>query len=153
MHIKNATHLFAFFAFGVLLYRVPALLRSGWLTGVAVLLLIPVMALQLVPQDMAMSYWIGRIVYWIAPIIVTLAVLRYFPRIKSLDAIALYSFTIYLWHPAANAAMRTLMWKLHISNVPTMFVIGLVAGVGIPIIMHKIVMHIPYVRTIIIGRT
>ncbi len=153
LHIKNAVFLLPFFALGLLLYRIPELLRSRALlvsaTIVAVTLLV---SQQLMPGPdglFATVKWLP----WLCGGSVVIVLLRLFPKIEWLEWVAAYSFTIYLWHPAANGAIRAAMMKVGIHATWPLFLIGLVAGVLLPIAMHLAALRLPkQLRMPLIGR-
>lgn len=152
LHIKNALFLFPFFGFGILLYREPRLLGSTPLALGSLLLLVPLLGSQFIGEGAHNLFESNPVVRWVAPIAAILACLRYFPRIRLLEMLAIYSFTVYLWHPAANGLVRTVALKLGIANIPLLFVIGMAAGLLGPIILHRIVERFPKVSHLFIGR-
>lgn len=151
LHMKNALFLLPFFIFGLLLYRVPALLRQGWLLGLSLVMLPVLLVLQYVPLgDLAvMDLTLAR---WLCGAAAAIVFLRLFPRLRWLDWIAVYSFSIYLWHPAANGLVRTLGWEAGVQNVALLFGVGLAAGILLPILLHEIMLRMPRLSAFVIGR-
>lgn len=151
LHMKNALFLLPFFIFGLLLYRVPALLREGWLLGASLVLLPALLALQYVPVGnlAVMDMTLAR---WLCGAAAAIVFLRLFPRARWLDWVAVYSFSIYLWHPAANGLVRTLGWEAGVQNTALLFGVGLAAGILLPILLHEIMLRMPRLSAFVIGR-
>ncbi len=75
------------------------------------------------------------------------------PRIPALEAISLFSYTIYLWHPLANGVVRFLLQQINIQYIAVFVIIGFISGVLGPILFHYIMAKMPVlVRTLFIGR-
>jgi peptidoglycan/LPS O-acetylase OafA/YrhL len=78
--------------------------------------------------------------------------LRLFPRVGWLEWIAPYSFTIYLWHPAANGLVRNLLRSSGLDSIPALFWIGLAAGVLVPVGLQRVMLRFPRLSLPVIGR-
>lgn len=59
------------------------------------------------------------------------------PRWPAMDRIAVYSFTIYLYHPLGTTLSRRLLDLLGIGNQYASFILGLLAGLLVPVLIHK----------------
>ncbi|TVV71260.1 acyltransferase family protein [Sphingomonas solaris] len=153
LHIKNAVFLLPFFAWGLLLYRLPALLGSRGLLVVAVIVAAALLvSQQLSPGREGLLGTYGWL-RWVCGGAIVLALLRLFPKSVWLERIAAYSFTIYLWHPAANGAVRAVMMKLGLHATWPLFLIGLAAGIAGPIALHLVMLRLPKALSLpVIGR-
>ncbi|MEH3106944.1 MAG: AMP-binding protein [Sphingomonas fennica] len=153
LHIKNAIFLLPFFAWGVLLYRLPALLGSrGLLTAAAAGAVGLLAAQQLSPGPDGLIGTYGWL-RWVCGGAIVLALLRLFPKLVWLERIAAYSFTIYLWHPAANGVVRAVAMKAGLHATWGLFLIGLAAGVLLPIALHLVMLRLPKALSLpVIGR-
>jgi glucan biosynthesis protein C len=61
-----------------------------------------------------------------------------FPRLRPLERIGAYSFTIYLFHPFFVAGMRTMLKISGIVSAEVIFVLGLAAGVIGPVVLESL---------------
>jgi peptidoglycan/LPS O-acetylase OafA/YrhL len=150
-HMSNTAFLLPFFLLGVLLYRAPRLLASSWFLGAAAVLAV-LMALWesgLVRADAGDFY---RLLLWIGGAAYVVSLLRWFPKFRALELIGGFSFTIYLWHPAANATVRNVAQGLGLEATWPLFIIGMAAGVGVPIIIHLVALRAPRFSLPLIGR-
>jgi acyl-coenzyme A synthetase/AMP-(fatty) acid ligase len=153
MHVKNALGLLPFFILGLCLYRVPALLESKALLVMSVIAMVAVTAVQQALPATYLSFNSFGLFALLCGAASVIALLRLFPKTVWIEAIAAYSFTIYLWHPAANGAVRDALWKIGVYSTGLLFVIGVAAGVLIPIAMHLVLRRFPkIVSAPIIGR-
>ena len=152
MHVKNAIFFLPFFIFGLLLYRVRDLLKSQALLGASVVAMLAIIALQQVFEPEYLALNVFGLLGWLGGAASVVALLRLFPSFAVLAAIAPYSFTIYLWHPAANGTVRNILWSAGVDSTWLLFLIGVAAGVLIPILMHLVLLRFPKaVSTPIIG--
>lgn len=164
LHLKSTFFLFPFFLFGLLLYRAPAMLRSPLVLGLSLAAFVA----TILVQQLSMN-GIGIVADWhilrpaSQPIAVTLlawvcgcaalvSLLHLLPRLKVLEVIAIYSFTIYLWHPAANNVAQKVFAKLGLEEDWVVFILGVTAGVLIPIAIHKVALRFPRLSRPVIGR-
>jgi non-ribosomal peptide synthetase component E (peptide arylation enzyme)/surface polysaccharide O-acyltransferase-like enzyme len=152
LHIKNALFQLPFFIFGILLYRTPNLLRNPWLVGGSLIALPALLAAQFLSLGNGDAISLDLLSRWLCGAVAVIVFLRFFPRFGWLESLAVYSFTIYLWHPAANGLVRTLAWEAGLENVPVMFTIGLAAGVLLPVLLHKVMLRLPGISPVVIGR-
>jgi acyl-CoA synthetase (AMP-forming)/AMP-acid ligase II/surface polysaccharide O-acyltransferase-like enzyme len=164
LHLKSTFFLFPFFLFGLMLYRLPTMLQSRAVLGIAVV----VMTATLVVQQLSMN-GIGIAADWhilrpgSQPLLVTVlawlcgsaavvVLLHLMPRISFLEVVAVYSFTIYLWHPAANVVAQKVLDKVGVDIDWLVFVLGVAGGVMIPIAIHKTALRFPRLSLPVIGR-
>jgi peptidoglycan/LPS O-acetylase OafA/YrhL len=77
--------------------------------------------------------------------------LQRFPRYALLSRVGHYSYTIYLWHVLAGAAMRDALWRAGVTAIPDLFLCSLAAGIAGPIIIHHIARRIPLLSVAVTG--
>jgi fucose 4-O-acetylase-like acetyltransferase len=65
-------------------------------------------------------------------------------ELRWLAWIGVYSFAIYLFHSMFSAASRIVLLHLGVSSVPTLFAVGLVAGVSGPILAAAVLRRVPW---------
>lgn len=153
MHVRSALSLLPFFIFGLLLYRVPDLLESRALLVGSVIALISIIALQQAAPEIFRAINPTGVLMWLCGMASVIVALRLFPRLPAIESIAAYTFTIYLWHPAANGAVRNFLWGLGVNSTGLLFVIGLASGILVPILMHRVFMRLPKIISApVIGR-
>jgi len=151
LHFKGMIGLFPYFIVGMLLYRAPPLLRSSPLLAACALTFSVIAAIRIF--DVPLFFRAPDVLTLVGGCASVVLFMRVFPRISFLERIAPYSFTIYLWHPEANSLVRNVLWKVGFHSVPALFVIGIVAGVGIPILLHLIMIRMPrYISAPVIAR-
>ena len=151
--IKNAMFLLPFFVLGVVLFRVPAILHSRGLVTAAAIIAVCLLVGQQVGEGP--NGIIGQLPWlrWVGGSATVLVLLKIFPKTVILEKIAAYSFTIYLWHPAANGAVRAALMKIGFAQVWLLFAVGLAVGVVFPIALHLAASRMPKIlRLPIIGR-
>ncbi len=136
--ISDAIFLFCFFSFGVFLCRVPQLLRNTrFLVHVLLVAIFTLWLQQLEMQDViqvAITY--VRIWDFIGGVACVGVMMVLMPRIRALEAISIYTYTIYLWHPMANAGARYVLQHFHIESIPILAAAGFLAGAFGPIALH-----------------
>lgn len=142
-YVKTGVLLLPFFLFGIVIQR-----RSDWMKSpitrlIALILLIGSVASVPLGQPEAVGLDEAGLVTWLGGGSAVILLLLYVPRIAGLELLAAYSFTIYLWHPAASAATRMLLWKLGVQSTPLLFVAGLTVGLAAPVIMHLVALRLP----------
>lgn len=152
LHVRRAVFLLPFFVVGILLFHIPRLeiRRLGVPAllvafGVLMLLRVPGLAEWAVHDRSGILQWVGGSA-WV------IAFIGLFPKIMPLEQIAPYSFTIYLWHPAANGAVRDILIRLGLHSIPVLFGIGLAMGVTLPIALHRVMLRFPVLSVPILGR-
>ncbi|MET0240049.1 MAG: AMP-binding protein [Sphingobium sp.] len=135
--------LFPCFVFGIFLRRIDWLTRSTPLALFsavgAIGFWLLVIASRLGGFTIVAEFYIG----YVASFLAIIALVRFFPSVPVLAWIGAYSFTIYLWHPTANAAVRAVIDLLHFPAIPWLrFVVGMIAGTLPPIIVHMVVKRV-----------
>ncbi|WP_145985248.1 acyltransferase family protein [Altererythrobacter sp. B11] len=152
-YIRKGLLLLPFFLFGLVIQR-----RSDWMMNplvsvLALVMLVGSIAMKPLGQPEAVGPDQTGLITWIGGAGAVVLLLLYLPKMRGLERLAAYSFTIYLWHPAASAAMRTVLWKLGVHNTAIAFVVGLAVGVGVPVAMHLVCLRLPkYLSMPVIGK-
>lgn len=150
--ISAALGLMPFFMFGLLLCRhsqwrhAPLVLIAAIVTVLAYIATCSVPAVRHLPATLGFL-WSG-----IASLAATLCLMRLVPPTRWLAMVGAYSFTIYLWHPLANAAVRNLVWLFAAPPTVVMFCLGCFAGVAFPIALHILAERKPMHSLPLIGR-
>jgi acyl-coenzyme A synthetase/AMP-(fatty) acid ligase/surface polysaccharide O-acyltransferase-like enzyme len=143
LHLHNTLFLYPFFAAGIALYRYPSIVESRASLPLALLLTFahPI-AFNLVGTTFPGTLP-DVLLGWLSGCAVAIVLLRLMPRIGALETISIFSFTIYLWHPAASALARTALQFTGIQTVWLLFVVCLAAGVIVPIGLHRFADRLP----------
>lgn len=81
----------------------------------------------------------------------SLALLYVMPRLRWLELIGAYSFTIYLFHPFAVAPSRKVLEGLGVEAPSVLFAAGLTAGVLCPILLERVAGRWPVARRWLLG--
>lgn len=154
LHAREALQLLPFFVFGLLIYRYDAILKENISLAIALLCFVGGLALEAMRPDLFAELdgfgWL-RLACGASAILVAL---RLVPNLPLLEKIAPYSFTIYLWHPAATALSRDVLQLTGLRSIPVYFILGLAAGIALPVLMHVLLRRFPlWVRLPFIGRT
>ena len=151
LHLRNTLFLFPFFVFGVLLYRFPVIATDR----VSLPLALPLTLAYPIAYNILGAGLPGTtldaLLTWTSGAAATVVLLRLMPRIGLLEIISIYSFTIYLWHPAASALVRTLLDTSGVGLVWFLFAIGLLAGVALPIVIHRLADRVPVFGSLLKG--
>ncbi|QJF53385.1 acyltransferase (plasmid) [Roseobacter ponti] len=74
-----------------------------------------------------------------------------FPRVALLDRLAVFSFTIFLYHPFGTAAVSRSLTYLEVDALSLHFVLGLVAGLVVPCLIHLLAARSDWSRRLILG--
>jgi glucan biosynthesis protein C len=81
----------------------------------------------------------------------SLALLYLMPRLRWLELIGAYSFTIYLFHPFAVAPSRMVLERLGVDAPSVLFAVGVTAGVLCPILLERVARQWPVARRWLLG--
>jgi len=73
------------------------------------------------------------------------------PRLAIFDEFGTFSFSIYLYHVFATSAMRRCLHAIEVHDVGLHIFCGLVAGLGVPILLHLLVRRYPLPSAIVLG--
>ncbi len=72
-----------------------------------------------------------------------LALLRLFPRLRLLEVLGAYSFTVYLFHPFFVGASRTALKLVGRPSTGALFAVGLLAGLVGPPVLERVLGRYP----------
>lgn len=76
---------------------------------------------------------------------------RFFPVVGVLDRLAIFSFVIYLYHPFGTSAARRALSALEIGGGWLGFVLGIAAGVGVPLAIYLCARRSALMSEVILG--
>jgi surface polysaccharide O-acyltransferase-like enzyme len=141
--LSAALSLIPYFILGILLSRNQHWIRNNIVQAAAGATLAAYYAGRFVFELPGLDRYASPTVTAVASLAAILCLLRFMPKIDALAWIAPLSFTIYLWHPLGNAAVRGVLRHEGISNLPLLFVAGTLAGVFIPVAIHKAAQRVP----------
>jgi glucans biosynthesis protein C len=150
--IAGAFYLAPYFLFGIILRGQPDRLRnptSGLLAGGIVALVLT--AQQLGNFGLANEVTVLQLSPAIAGMAGVVFLLQRFPKNELLARIGHYSYTIYLWHVMAGAAMRCALIHAGVTSIPTFFLFSLTAGVVTPIVMYQAARRVPLLSVAVTG--
>lgn len=151
LHLRNTMFLFPFFVLGVALYRLPVIATSALSLPIALPLTFAYPIVFNMLGTALPGTFLDALLTWISGAAATVVLLRLLPRVGLIEMISVYSFTIYLWHPAASAVARTLLESLGILPVWFVFSVGLIVGVAVPIVIHRLAERIPLFGSLLKG--
>jgi glucan biosynthesis protein C len=150
--ISGAFYLAPYFLFGIVLRE-----RSEWLRepqlGVLALgiILIVLTCQQFGMLGLANEVTVLQFPAALAGMAGVVFLLQRFPSNRLLAHIGHYSYTIYLWHILAGAAVRDVLVKAGITAIPILFLLSLTAAVSIPIVLYHIARRIPLLSVAVTG--
>ncbi|MFY8351070.1 AMP-binding protein [Pseudoalteromonas sp. SSM20] len=152
--LYNAAKLAPHFILGMLLYQHTGLCLSRLIIRMAIAVTLVGCLLKLVLFFNATDIPEVSSLFWsVVSLCFILVTYRFTPKINSIQWIGIYTFAIYLWHPMANASVRTLLMKIGVDDKLTLFICGLAVGVFIPIAMYKAAQFFPKtLRQSLMGR-
>ncbi|WP_299681727.1 acyltransferase [uncultured Roseobacter sp.] len=156
MSWNGATYLFPYFMLGVICFRYRTVLRDH-ATAIAfgaVLVMLSSSALNIWTyfetgdftaskrdlQSLAMG--VGTSVF----------ALLCLPRLHLLEKIRPYALTIYLYHVFATSFSRRIWDVAGLEDIWLRWLLGLAAGLAMPILLHLVVQRIPPVSRVMLGR-
>ncbi|MEP1539422.1 MAG: acyltransferase [Paracoccaceae bacterium] len=153
--LRAVPFLLPFFLFGVLLYRNFHLFYQARnvVLGLCLIVVVGVSYLQ------AHHYWaegtlmLGRrtpsaLVFGVAACTFLFLAM---PRIALLDRLAPFAFTIYLYHVFGTSGMREVLEKLGVDALMPKVILGLIAGIALPIVLHKLAEQTGLTRRLVLG--
>jgi len=145
-------YLAPYFLFGIILRERPEWLHDRQ-SGV---LAFGIIAIVLTSQQFGMLGFINVLTVLQLPAAIAgmagvVFLLQRFPNYELLARIGHYSYTIYLWHVLAGAAVRTALMRVGVTSIPTLFVITLMAGITVPIMLYHIAKRVPWLSVAVTG--
>ena len=150
--LAGSVYLAPYFLFGILLRTQQAWLhdrRAGTLAGgVAVIVLA---SQQFGLQGLTSGVSILQLPAALAGMASVVFLLQRLPRMPWLAFTGTYSYTIYLWHVPAGAAMRGVLTHAGIVSVPLLFPLILTVALLAPILLHLLCRRIPLLRAAVTG--
>ncbi len=150
--IAGALYLAPHFLFGIVLREHPQWLsdpRAGFMAlGIIVIVLT---SQQLGLWGLTSGVTAVQLPAAIAGMAGVVVLLQRFPKNVLLGNIGRYSYTIYLWHIAAGAAVRTFLVKAGVTNTPALFLVCLLVAIAAPIAMHHIARRVPLLSVAVTG--
>jgi glucan biosynthesis protein C len=75
------------------------------------------------------------------------------PRVRAVEVIGPFAFTIYLYHIFGTAGMRELLQWLEITQIPVLFFASLAAGIGVPVAVHLTAKRFALTRRFVLGKS
>jgi peptidoglycan/LPS O-acetylase OafA/YrhL len=140
----NTLYLLPHFLFGMLLRENPGILRDRqWGTAALWVVGIVLVAQQLGMNGLGNEVTLLQLPAAIAGMACTVFLLQRLPINKVLAWIGTYSYTIYLWHIAASAGVRTVLGKLGVEATPVRFLLCYAAAIVMPIIVCEVAQRVP----------
>ncbi len=141
----KALYLAPFFLLGVGLNRFRSLLLRPSIVGTSVVVFLIAMAIhgQEVWNDGAYIVREGTFLGLTIGVTAAIALVGAFPRLSLLERVGAYSFAIYLFHPFFVAGSRTALKLVGVHITELAFVVCLVAGVIGPVILERMIGHMP----------
>lgn len=144
LSVDQAIRYLCFFAIGVLVFRHRYLLTHRGILGVcSVAAIFSITLQQLEMSGMSLAFFAAKYMWFVGGISCVVVLMFVMPRIPFIEAISVFSYVIYLWHSFANAVAREFLQFLNVNNLWVLVVVGIIAGVVGPIILHKIVSKFP----------
>ncbi|HEY4044843.1 MAG TPA: acyltransferase [Rhodopila sp.] len=148
----GALYLAPYFLFGIILRERPEWLRdpqSGWLA--AGIIVVVLTSQQVGMFGFANAVTVLQLPAAIAGMAGVVFLLQRFPRNALFARIGYYSYTIYLWHVAAGAAMRTALLDAGVTSIPALFLLTVIAGVATPICLYIVARRVPLLSLAVTG--
>lgn len=150
--LTGAFYLAPYFLFGIILRERPQWLqdpRSGVLA--AGIIIIVLTSQQLGLFGLAMEITSLQLPAAVAGMAGVVFLLQRFPNSVLLAGIGRYSYTIYLWHILASAAVRDGLIKVGVTAIPTLFILGLIAAIAAPMALYHLARRIPLLSVAFTG--
>jgi peptidoglycan/LPS O-acetylase OafA/YrhL len=152
--LGGAFYLAPYFLFGMILRENPAWLRDrsvGWMA-------LGIIAIVLTCQQLGLAGLMTPLTVLQLPAALAgmsgvVFLLQRFPVNTLLAAIGTYSYTIYLWHVTAGAAVRAVLVKAGIVSTSVLFPPIFVASVAVPMVLYHIARRVPVLSVAVTGET
>ncbi|WP_337176011.1 acyltransferase [Paludisphaera sp.] len=151
--LNGAVWLLPFFLLGCGVKRFPEkLFHPATLAFAAACLAVGIAA-----QQAAWFSWlsVSEIRAWMVPALVgltgNLLLFRYFPVVPALAFVGAHAYTAYLLHVFFTAGSRIALYRAGIDYHPIIFVVGVAAGVGMPILVEPLIAKSRLLRRAVLG--
>jgi peptidoglycan/LPS O-acetylase OafA/YrhL len=150
--LYGVCYLAPYFLFGIILREHPAWLHDRRLGTIAIgIVVIVLTAQQLGIFGLTDGVTLLQLPAALAGMAGVVLLLQRLPGNAVLATIGGYSYTIYLWHIMASAAVRGVLLKVGVANVPLVFTLCFIAAVIAPIMLYHIARRIPLLSVMITG--
>jgi peptidoglycan/LPS O-acetylase OafA/YrhL len=148
----GAFYLAPYFFFGIILRERPEWLRDPR----AGVLAFGIIVIVLTSQQFGMfgitnTVTLLQLPAAIAGMAGVVLLLQRFPRYALLSRVGHYSYTIYLWHVLAGAAVRDALLRTGVTTIPGLFLCSLTAGIAAPIVIYYVARRIPLLSVAVTG--
>jgi len=152
--LAGAIYLAPYFLFGIILREHPEWLRHR----AAGMMALGIVVIVLSSQQLGLLHVTNPVTELQLPAALAgmagvVFLLQRFPRSTLLAAVGGYSYTIYLWHVVAGAAVRPMLIKAGIVSVPALFLLIFVAAVTAPIVLYHIARRVPFLSVAVTGES
>lgn len=74
------------------------------------------------------------------------------PRLPMIEALCSFAFTIYLYHVFGTVAARKMLDQLAATTIEFRFLVGLLAGILLPVLLHLVCQRVRLMSRIVLGR-
>lgn len=153
MSWRGALYLAPFFLLGLGANRFRDAIREPRVQAVCALTFVLAMTVNVVQ----MATWsgvvqAGSIFFLVIGATGVLTLSAYFPRVRVLERLGAYSFTVYLFHPFFVAPVRMALGMVQVTTLGVVFIGCLVAGIVGPAILESLVNQTPWANMALLGR-
>lgn len=150
--LAGALSLAPFFLFGMILKVQPALLRRADLLTIAAWVAGTVMVLhQLALVEGGTPVLANSVPAVLCGFSAAYLMFALCPRVRLLETIGGFSYTIYLWHPIAASAVRQVVRNYVELATPLEFLLLFIVGLLVPIAIHLTARRIPVLCLLVAG--
>ncbi|MFT6073182.1 MAG: hypothetical protein ACJAZ1_000088 [Yoonia sp.] len=157
MSFSQAVYLLPYFLLGVLFLRRNIWIdaRSGWIiaSGLVVIALGLWWNLQILADTGHLSADRDDLHSLGTGFAVCAVCVLGLPRVRAVEVIGPFAFTIYLYHIFGTAGMRELLQWLEITQIPVLFFASLAAGIGVPVAVHLTAKRFALTRRFVLGKS
>lgn len=81
-----------------------------------------------------------------------LLMMLYMPRLRALEVLAPFAFTVYLYHVLGTAGMREVLHAIGIDALIVTVPLGLCAGICLPVLIHRVADKTSLTRKVMLGK-
>lgn len=155
LEINSAVYLSPYFILGLVLFRYheAVMLQKTAIILLSTCLVLLAVALNISVYQKTGQLSIDRFDFQSLSLGIGVILLAHFmfPKVDLLDRLAIYSFTIYLYHPFGTSAVRQVVEALGIKAPAVHFFIGVTTGLVLPCLMHIVAERFYWTRRILLG--